>query len=307
MAFLTDYQYYRNEDNQPTNLNHGSYQYVSLFHIVNNFLLNYTGDHSIINNEPRHKVIFHAKRAIQELNYDAMKEIKVLQVDISEQLQVILPSDYVNYVRISLYKNGLIMPMTENVQAMSAYTYLRDNNDMLLFDQDGNVLNPQFSQLDLDRISGKQKSIYLNRGNQFDGSYGWEIDGSWVFSRAFGARYGLETSLANANPTFQIDKKSGVVNFSSGIDGDMVLLEYISDGMEKGAESDVSVNKLFEQYVYDYIDYHVLENKVGVQEYIVRRKRKKMYNSLRNSKLRMSNLKPQDLLMSMRGQNKWIK
>lgn len=307
MAFLTDYQYYRNEDNQPTNKNHGSYQYVSLFHIVNNFLLNYTGDHSIINNEPRHKVIFHAKRAIQELNYDAMKEIKVLQVDISEQLQVILPSDYVNYVRISLYKNGLIMPMTENVQAMSAYTYLKDNNDMLLFDQDGNVLNPQFSQLDLDRISGKQKSIYLNRGNQFDGSYGWEIDGSWVFSRSFGARYGLETSLANANPTFQIDKKSGVVNFSSGIDGDMILLEYISDGMEKGAESDVSVNKLFEQYVYDYIDYHIIENKVGVQEYIVRRKRKKMYNSLRNSKLRMSNLKPQDLLMSMRGQNKWIK
>ena len=39
MAYLNEYQYYENDGNQPTNANWGSYQYVSLAEIINNFLL----------------------------------------------------------------------------------------------------------------------------------------------------------------------------------------------------------------------------------------------------------------------------
>ena len=31
------------------------------------------------------------------------------------------------------------------------------------------------------------------------------------------------------------------------------ILQYISDGMENGNDSDISVNKLFEEYIYAYI------------------------------------------------------
>ena len=76
--YLTDYQYYENDGNLPQDKNWGSYQYISLKDIVNNFLLMYSGNHSLVNNEERYKILFHAKRAIQELNYDALKEVKVL-------------------------------------------------------------------------------------------------------------------------------------------------------------------------------------------------------------------------------------
>jgi len=78
MAYLTGYQYYENSGNIPEDANWGSYQYVSLEDIVNNFMLIYNDNLQLINNVNRYQVLFYAKRAIQELNYDAFKEIKVL-------------------------------------------------------------------------------------------------------------------------------------------------------------------------------------------------------------------------------------
>ena len=135
MAYISQYEYYDNNGNVPQDANWGSYQYVSLDDVVNNFLLMYAGNHSLVNNEERYKIIFHAKRAIQELNYDAFKEIKILELSVADSLRYVLPSDYVNWVRISLYKNGYLRPLTENIQAISSNAYLQDQKVNILFDQ----------------------------------------------------------------------------------------------------------------------------------------------------------------------------
>jgi len=85
------------------------------------------------------------------------------------------------------------------------------------------------------------------------------------------------------------------------------VLEYISDGMEGGDDSQVSVNKLFEDYVYAHIEYAILNSKFNVQEYIISRARKRKTALLRNAKIRLSNIHPGKLLMNLRGANKWIK
>ena len=85
------------------------------------------------------------------------------------------------------------------------------------------------------------------------------------------------------------------------------ILEYVSDGMENGDNSLVSVNKLFEEYIYAYIEYSILSSKLGVQEYVVNRVRKNKQALLRNAKIRISNIHPGRLLMNMRGKDKWIK
>lgn len=307
MAYISQFQYYTNNGNPPTDANWGSYQYVSLYDIVNNFMLMYSGNHSLVNNEERYKIIFHAKRAIQELNYDAFKEVKVLELTVPDSLIYILPSDFVNWVRISLYKDGWLRPLTENIQTLSSNAYLQDNNGNILFDQFGNVLQPQDSNIDYDRLNGTKKSIYLNQGSQFNGQYGWNIDGIWYFNYTVQANFGLETETANFNPTFNIDKKKGVINFDSSMSNETCILEYISDGMENGDDSLVSVNKLFEQYIYAAIKYEILNAKLGVQEYIVNRARKERSALLRNAKIRMSNLHPGRLLMNLRGMDKIMK
>lgn len=307
MAYISQYEYYTNNNTNPTDANWGSYQYVSLEDIVNNFLLMHTGNHSLVNNEERYKVLFHAKRSIQELSYDAFKEVKVLQLTVADNLIFILPSDFVNWVRISLYKDGVLRPMTENIQTLSANAYLQANNGMILFDQNGNILQPQDSEIDFDRLHKTKKSIYLQRDSLFYGQYGWAIDGNWYFQYGIGAAYGLETETANFNPTFNIDRKRGVINFDSTMSGESCVLEYISDGMEGGNISDIKVNKLFEDYIYASIKYEILNSKVGVQEYIINRARKARRALYNNAKIRMSNMHPGRLLMNLRGLDKVIK
>ena len=72
MAYITDYQYYENGGDNPSNSNWGSYQFVSLDDIVTNFMLMYVGNDKLINNVEKYNILFHAKRGIQELNYDAI-------------------------------------------------------------------------------------------------------------------------------------------------------------------------------------------------------------------------------------------
>ena len=307
MAFISDLQYYNNNGTTPTNANWGSYQYVSLYDVVNNFMLIYNDNDTLVSNEERYKVLFHAKRGIQELNYDAFQEIKILQMQINAQALMILPPDYVNWVRISLYKNGSLMPLTENIQANTALSYLQDNDGNWLYDQDGNILSPQFSPLDLDRIAGTKKSIYLNANSPFNGQEGYYWEGNWYFDYTIGSRFGLNTETANRNPTFRIDKKSGVINFDSTMINEQCILEYVSDGMEGNVDANISVNKLFEDYIYAYINYAILSSKFGVQEYIIARARKTKSALLRNAKIRLSNIHPGRLLMNLRGRDKWIK
>lgn len=307
MAYLSQYEYYDNNGNQPEDANWGSYQFISLEDIVNNYLLMYSGNHSLVNNEERYKVIFHAKRAIQELNYDAFKEIKVLELTVADTLRFVLPSDYVNWVRISLYKDGWLRPLTENIQTLSSKAYLQDHQGNILFDQNGNILEPQYSNIDYDRLTKSKKSIYLNQGNPFNGMSGWNYNGNWYFEYGVNTHFGLNTETANFNPTFNIDKKAGVINFDSSMAGESCILEYVSDGMESGDDSLISVNKLFEKYVYAYITYEILNAKFGVQEYIVSRARKERRALLANAKIRISNIHPGRLLMNLRGMDKIIK
>ena len=308
MAYLTEYQYYGNTGNPNTeDANWGSYQYVSLYDIVNNFMLMYAGNHSLVNNEERYRILFHAKRAIQELNYDAFKELKVLELDVCDTLRYVLPPDYVNWVRISLYKDGVLRPLTENIQTNWSDAYLQDNNCRILFDHDGNILKPSTSTIDLQRIEGTKKSIYLNEQSPYNNREGYCVDGDWYFDYGIGAQYGLNTETANFNPTFKINKKAGVINFSSDMAGELCILEYVSDGMEAGDDSQISVNKLFEEYVYAYIQFAILNAKLGVQEYVVARARKRSSALLRNAKLRISNIHPGRLIQNIRGMDKWIK
>ena len=298
MADLTDKQYY------DTASNWGSYQYITLEDIVTNFMLMYEGNDGLLNNVNRYKVLFHAQRGIQELNYDSIQEIKALELKVCDDLRYILPPDYVNWVRVSMYRNQVLVPLTENIQANSATSYEQDASCTVLFTSKGAAVE-EMSSIDADRISNTKRSIYLN-GGPYNNTLGFCCDGIWYFDFP-PTRFGLNTETANRNPTFRIDKANGVINFSSGVSGADILLEYVSDGMRTGSKKGIRVNKLFEEFIYAYIKFSILNSQIGVQEYIVNRARKDKSALLRNAKIRLSNIHPGRLLMNLRGQDKWLK
>lgn len=287
MAYLSDYEYHEGTGGA-TNEHHGSYQHRSLKDIVNNFMLMYTGPDQIINSVPTYKVRFHAKEAIKELNYDALNSTRIVEDKVQSSLKYIMPSDYVDFIRISKLVDGKLYVMNENRNAMSANVYLRDNSNEILFDNNGETLIAGSSELEQSRVSGSTNGEECHR---------YEI----------GGKYGLDTSTANSNPTFKVNKRAGVIDFDSSMSGATIVLEYISDGMEGGNDSLVVVNKFFEKYIYAYISYSILDTKSGIADNVKTRARQKQRALWQNAKIRTEGLNPIKLLMTMRGANKWNK
>lgn len=299
MPYISDEEYFS------TPSEYGGYQYVSLADVVNNFMLMYVGDDKLIANVDRYNILFHAKRGIQELNYDAGKNIKVLELDVDDSISFVLPPDYVNYARISMEVNGVLYTLTEDRVTNFARAYLKDANNEILYDSDGNALLGS-SELDKKRILGHPRTVFNGNG-WAAGRWGYYVDGFWYFTHNMGGYYGMNTENANINPTFRVDKEMGMIHFSSDMSGRKVVLEYISDGLENGDDTKVMINKLAEDYLYAYIMWCLVKNRLGVQEYIVRRYREEKSALLRNAKIRMSNLHSGRLLMALRGKDNWIK
>ena len=290
MAQLTDYEYYENEGNSPQDANFGIYQYIHLKDIINKFYLMYVGEDKVINDCKRYEIVFHAKRGLQELNYDVAREVQALELDIPENLQLPLPKDYVNYVRISwVDEDGKLRPLVRNNQSAIAIGYLQDNNYNILFDNNGDALEGT-TKIEINSLNPKSNNL-----NDSGASY------------LYGQRFGLDGKSANQNGMFMIEKNLGIIRFSSELQGKTIVIEYISDGLSDMSEDEIKVNKLAEKFIYHYIKYEILTNKYGVQEYIVQRARNEFRAIRNNTKIRMMNLRYDEIIQSLRGQNNWVK
>lgn len=84
-----------------TGSNFGTYQFVNLDTIINNFMYIYVGENKIINKVNRTDVQFHAMRALQELSYDVLRSFKSQEIEVPNTLKMALPQDYVNYIKLS--------------------------------------------------------------------------------------------------------------------------------------------------------------------------------------------------------------
>ena len=120
-----------------------------------------------------------------------------------------------------------------------------------------------------------------------------------------GERYGLEPSHAQINGSFYIDELRGKINFSSNISGKTVILDYISDSL--GTDGEMQVHKFAEEAMYRYIFYNIVSGKANVPPNIVNRAKREKFASTRQAKLRLSNIKLEEITQILRGKSKQIK
>ena len=118
-------------------------------------------------------------------------------------------------------------------------------------------------------------------------------------------RYGLDPQHAQINGSFYIDNLRGLINFSSNISGKTVILDYISDSL--GTDGEMQVHKFAEEAMYKWIMYAILSTRANTQEYIIRRYQKEKFAATRQAKLRLSNIKLEELTQILRGKSKHIK
>ena len=69
----------------------------------------------------------------------------------------------------------------------------------------------------------------------------------------------------------------------------------------------MQVHKFAEEAMYKWITHAILSTKMGVPEYVIQRYKKERFAAIRQAKLRLSNIKLEELTQILRGKSKWIK
>ena len=126
-----------------------------------------------------------------------------------------------------------------------------------------------------------------------------------TYDLVLGERYGISPQHAQVNGSFYIDQLKGLIHFSSNISGKTVILDYISDSL--GTDGEMQVHKFAEEAMYKHIMYAILSTRANVPEYVIRRYKKEKFAATRQAKLRLSNIKLEELTQILRGKSKHIK
>ena len=287
--------------------NYGGYEYLSLKDVVNNFLVGYVGNHKLIQDCKRTDVIFHAKRGLQEFSYDTLRSIKSQELTIPPSLSVVLPQDYVNYVRVSfidqLGVKRIIYP-ANNLTINPYENPIQDAQGIPTQDNFGenlkgtSITEERWARANDNLLNG-QLINNIDEAIDFQNAYGFEDSWNW------GRQYGLEPQLAQTNGWFTLNEREGKMSFSSGLVGNLILLEYVSDGL--AYDMDSRVPKMAEEALYAYILHAVISTRRNQPEYVVQRLKREKSAKLRNAKIRLSNIKLGEIAQVMRGKSKQIK
>ncbi len=284
--------------------NYGSYAYTTLKDVINNFNMTYVGMDKIIPRCKRSDIVYHAKRGLQEFSYDTLKSVNQLELTIPPSLSLAIPQDYVNYVQLSWIDSGGVKHIIYPTRLTSNPTPLiQDSQGQPTQDVFGNNLEPAQSLTNERWKTNNQRNLSgLITDNIFDNAniYNWE----W-WKMAYGERFGLEPEISQKNGWFVINEREGKFSFSSDLAGQLIILEYISDGLAYDLDS--KIPKMAEEALYLHIAYSILATRANTPEYLVARFKRDRSAQLRNAKIRLSNIKLEEFTQVMRGKSKWIK
>ena len=281
--------------------NYGSYAYTELNDVINNFLVAYVGAGKLIPSVKRSDIIFHAKRAMQEFSYDTLKSVNSQELTVPHNLSVVLPQDYVNYVNFYWVDDQgvqhVIMP-TNNLTSSPYSIPLQDDQGVPTQDNfDNNITGTSI-------IEDRWDSNYMKDNVIDDTIAGWEYYYGWP-EFGYGQLFGLDTQYANSNGYFTINDREGKISFSANLVDKIVIFEYISDGLSTNLKT--RVPKLAEEAMYAYISHAIIASRINQPEYVVQRLKREASAKLRNAKIRLSNLKLNQIVQVMRGKSKWLK
>jgi hypothetical protein len=315
--------------------NFGGYQFVSLTDIINQFMAVYVGEDKIIPKARRVDVAFHAQRALAELSFDTFKSCKAMEITVPATLQMILPQDYVNYTKISWVDSAgikhLLYPMSKTSNPSS--NPLQDSvGDFTLQAVGGLVSGSDFIALDAEYkdilIGMRVTGAFIPAGTVVVGtSNAAGITTIRVSAVITTTNPGTTLTFANANANGSLILPQKSSHIVENLTWDTTTLFTIT-ALTAASIADIEVGMLV---------YHtyfpagtvvtnvfgttivvsnlatntsanaIMAGRVNIPEYQVQRFKKEKFAAVRTAKLRLSNIKLEEITQILRGKSKQIK
>ena len=287
----------------------GENRFISLEDIINNYMVMYVDD-DMHGSSKRIKIEAFAQRVIQEFSYDTFK-VKELEFEILDLPRVVMPKDFVELVQLNYVDPyGQERWMVERKDSSNPLSVEQSNSGSPIVDSDDNLLVTNDSLT-------KERYDAAGETTQSSGFVSYDQNQFW-----YGKRYYLNTEKASSAYTYVINEHQGVIEvdprllnpaeYASGRDpllppvAGVVVLRYVSDGLSSDL-SEVKVHKFAEQAIYEAIYYEDIARKVNVPANEKDRAKRRMKGKMKQTKLRLMNISPRDLLQTLRAQAQWIK
>ena len=213
---------------------------------------------------------------------------------------MVLPQDYVNYVKlVRVDSNGIERVLYPTGKTSNPFAITQDGDGVYQYSDSNN-------DGALDSLTEQSPSnTWDNYQNQAPNPDIYSDDSTDIDIDFKGRRYGLDPQHAQSSGSFYIDYERGYIHFSSALAGQTVTLKYISDGL--GTDSEMVVHKFAEEAVYKWIAYGILSTRSNIPEGIIQRFKRERFAETRKAKIRLSNIKMEEFTQVLKGMSKQIK
>tara|TARA_R100001463_G_scaffold43109_2_gene90085 strand:- start:14312 stop:15229 length:918 start_codon:yes stop_codon:yes gene_type:complete len=296
------HEYYANDGD------HGSYRSISLQEIIDSFHATYVGKGKLCEHVVLNDITFHAIRGLQELSYDTLKSINSWEITVPSTLTMVMPVDFVNYVKLSWTDDSgierILLPTRKSSNPRNITVQLNDEGAYPGMSED--------TDLPSDESSDTLALFKAQTSNDLGDAESDEVDD--IYGELLGGRFGIEPENAYINGSFIIDENAGKFHFSSNLAGKHLVLKYVSDGIisTSAATSEIDltssmVPKLAEEAIYKHILYGVLLARKDSPAGLLAQIKRERFAETRKAKLRLSNVKLEEITQIIRGSSKHIK
>ena len=198
----------------------GAYQFTTMDNIINAFMVSYVGESKLITKVNRTDVQFHAMRAIQELSYDVLRSFKSQEIEVPSTLKMILPQDYVNYVKLArVDSNGIERILYPTGKTSNPFALTQNTDGTYEFGQQKRVSTVTFSSITDNENILNSKYITLGYRTEQDTqgfvSFRWHVNDWNTYSNPTGEGpiFGIEISAGETHISAATKLANEISNF----------------------------------------------------------------------------------------------
>jgi len=199
-------------------------------------------------------------RGLKELNFDTVRQIKSVELQLDNKNTVTLPSDYVSYIKIGVADNN------GNV----SYMGLRENINFVPGTQSTTVQ---------DNTENPPIFSYNNYDNSLWGRYG-------------------QGGGNNANGYYRENLNDRTIEFSNS--NGPIILEYVSDGSTGLTGTEIKVHAFAEEALRSFIYWKSVQRKRAINMNEKMAAKNEYYNQKRLSRARMQSFNKNEALQTSR-------
>ena len=212
--------------------------------------------------ETTHRLFYYrdlALRGVKELNFDVVRNIKTVELTVNANLNVTLPSDFVAISRVGVSKSGMVSPVG------------------------------QLDDIDLQTNQGGVTGV--------SNTYTIQWIDEYRNGENLGGIYGLGGGQ-NRFGYYRFDMESNTIQFDAGFAESKIVLEYVSDGINRGTVSgeentplsdvsDTQIHVYAEEALRAYMFWKGIQRKRNVPANQKEQARRDWYNQKRLAKARL--------------------